>query len=778
MTLSSNDEFFSIHTNSTNSNSNPPHPTLQSQQLLSHQLFPHSSRPTPPHLSLPFPPSLPSRRVHPGSRTRPAMPPYGLIHSGNQTQDEIDPQQGSGAGGPQAASGSGGPQIQDSATRVVRGEELDHVSAEVARMQRSIDRMMTLMENSAIFQPTPPAHVPPPALQENTHPFVPPQFQSHTQNPTTNPFQRPGFPPAQPQQPPNFQEQGPRPQPAPVFVDQPFQEEEQTAQLEPQRLKDVFFSGEPGHLLLFLRTIRDFLRNNRSGFSSEKRRVVWISRHFGFHPSDRKKTPSPAENWYSSLVIDNARRQGIIDVYGDLDGQPFILPTLSSVSAFLEGMITVFGDKFMRENAKRALEACKQRNLTIGEYNSQFKSLVYLVEDVEATRIEKYTAGLNPRIIRKAMSKQWTDAATLDEKMELASDAAAQLDLLALLPPDPPMSNHPLSSARVTHPPPPPPRPQQDPDAMEIDAVRAVTATAGRSILDAARAICRARNLCFRCLAPIVPGVHTGSLNCPNPFLTPAQRQDFVERCRQNPNATPTPVSSIRTLSPSSSSFLTYQPAPPPSPLATHQRMPSVSVDSHPPAAVPGSSPHPGYDEHYEDYDEEECATVEVPLATVQVRLEGSKGSRLLVPASFRGPGGALIPATILVDTGAMANFVNKSFVRQHDLKIRPRNTPIRCVGFDGREGVGGLVTQDWAGMIQLSSVDAKPFTLQSSFGITRLGSVDTIFGLPWLDRQGWVASGSLNGGHQFTLGSTPLYVIESASMGGKPGDELYTPSP
>ncbi|KAA1134620.1 hypothetical protein PGTUg99_007694 [Puccinia graminis f. sp. tritici] len=162
----------------------------------------------------------------------------------------------------------------------------------------------------------------------------------------------------------------------------------------------------------------------------------------------------------------------------------------------------------------------------------------------------------------------------------------------------------------------------------------------------------------------------------------------------------------------------------------------------------------------------------------LEMLLEGSKGSRLLVPASFRGPGGVLIPATILVDTGAMANFVNESFIRQHDLKIRPRNNPIRCVGFDGREGVGGLVTQDWAGMNQLSSVDAKPFTLQSSFGITRLGSVDTIFGLPWLDRQGWVASGSLNGGHQFTLGSTPLYVIKSASVGGKPGDELYTPSP
>jgi hypothetical protein len=104
----------------------------------------------------------------------------------------------------------------------------------------------------------------------------------------------------------------------------------------------------------------------------------------------------PVENWYNLLVIDNARRQGVINMYADLDGQEFVLPTLSLAAAFLDGLITVFGDKFMRENAKQALVSCRQKNMTIGEYNSQFKSLVYLVEDVEETRIEKYVLGLNP----------------------------------------------------------------------------------------------------------------------------------------------------------------------------------------------------------------------------------------------------------------------------------------------------------------------------------------------------------------------------------------------
>jgi len=125
-----------------------------------------------------------------------------------------------------------------------------------------------------------------------------------------------------------------------------------------------------------------------------------------------------------------------------------------------------------------------------------------------------------------------------------------------------------------------------------------------------------------------------------------------------------------------------------------------------------------------------------------------------------------------------MANFVNEGFVRKHDFKTRQRRTPIRCVGFDGKEGVGGLVTQDWVGVIHVSSVDAVSVPLPCSFGVTRLGSVDAIFGLPWLDRQGWTASGSLKSGHHFTLGSTPLHVIEVSSLEDVAEDKLCTPSP
>jgi hypothetical protein len=106
---------------------------------------------------------------------------------------------------------------------------------------------------------------------------------------------------------------------------------------------------------------------------------------------------SLAENWYTSLINDNARCQGNFDPYADLDGIEFTIPLLRMVESFIEGMITVFGNKFMKENAKRALVLCKQRDLTITEYNSKFCSFVYLVEDVEAARIEQYVLGLNQR---------------------------------------------------------------------------------------------------------------------------------------------------------------------------------------------------------------------------------------------------------------------------------------------------------------------------------------------------------------------------------------------
>ncbi|KAI9625982.1 hypothetical protein H4Q26_015970 [Puccinia striiformis f. sp. tritici PST-130] len=412
----------------------------------------------------------------------------------NNVGDEINPddtQQG------QTPSGSDEVNTQLQAT-------IGSLTAQVTELQSSVSQIVNVMKASPVFQNPPTPSPAGPATHD-----VPPHLRPNVYQPPTNP------------------------------------EPEHFSQLEPLKIKDLWFAGDANQLILFLRHIRDFLRLRSSLFHSESRRVIWISRHFGWQPSKHKKRAADTENWYNSLLIENARQQGKVDVYGDLDGLEFKHQHLLSVTAFLDRLIFIFGDRFRKENAKRALAQCKQRNNPIGEYNAQFKSLAYLVNDSDEVRIEKYVSGLNTRIVWHAMNQAWMDEEDLDGKMELASKAAAQLDVLVTLPPEPAPGTPlpPLSSNRLgTH---PPQRQHRDPNAMEIDSTRVTPFN--NSLLDSCRAICRARKLCFRCLAPIIPGVHAGSLNCPNLFVSNERRQALVDRCRQN---SPTSISLIQAQAP------------------------------------------------------------------------------------------------------------------------------------------------------------------------------------------------------------------------------------
>ncbi|KNZ61741.1 hypothetical protein VP01_1363g1, partial [Puccinia sorghi] len=130
---------------------------------------------------------------------------------------------------------------------------------------------------------------------------------------------------------------------------------------------------------------------------------------------------------------------------------------------------------------------------------------------------------------------------------------------------------------------------------MEVDAVQ----TLSRSLLDSSRNLCRSRNLCFRCLKPIVPGSHVGSLNCPNAPVTMDQRKAFIDRFRTPRPAQVSMVSSA--LSPDS---LPSAPTSAPSLLAFQS--PSFTEEDRPLLA----DVHGDFDEQYDDYDAADCATV------------------------------------------------------------------------------------------------------------------------------------------------------------------------
>ncbi|KAI7951025.1 hypothetical protein MJO29_009699 [Puccinia striiformis f. sp. tritici] len=504
---------------------------------------------------------------------------------------------------------------------------------------------------------------------------------------------------------------------------------------EHQKLPEVWFSGESSQLGPFLKDIRNFFHLRAVYFPSETRMIVWVSLHFGFRPFENQKGQSRSQNWYYSLIVENARLQGKFSPYADLERLAFLLPALSSWEAFENSLISYFGAKHLAETARATLDACRQGSMSVEEYNTQFGSLAYLVDMSDGDRVARYINGLNLNVRKQVNGQAWRAARNLKEKMDLVVEGAKDLDMLSRLsdphsapskskpapPHQPPLYHHPHSFQRAS-------------DAMDIDV--ATTHPNQRPInpfIALFRRVCMAQRVCFRCLKRTSPPDHTTPSNCPNGRTSFAEKQQFVERYRSAP---PVQVSAALVLPPSS------------------------NAEIFPASSTSTPSGDFGYDEVYED-------VVNADLATVKVQLDTSRSGRIMVPVSFQVSPSKSVVASVLVDTGAMANFVNKRFVDENQLLTRLRKTPIRCIGFDGNEGVGGLVTHDWVGRIHVSSVDsATTIPFPSSFGVTCLGSVDAIFGLPWLDRQTWTASGSSSGGHRFILGSAEVFVVDAFSLG------------
>lgn len=68
---------------------------------------------------------------------------------------------------------------------------------------------------------------------------------------------------------------------------------------EPPILAEVSFSGDSSHLTAFLYAIYDALLIHEARFANNDRRVKWVARHL-------RPATSPAANWWSSLVAQNA----------------------------------------------------------------------------------------------------------------------------------------------------------------------------------------------------------------------------------------------------------------------------------------------------------------------------------------------------------------------------------------------------------------------------------------------------------------------------------------
>lgn len=144
---------------------------------------------------------------------------------------------------------------------------------------------------------------------------------------------------------------------------------------EPRIRENIRFSGDAKLLRQFLLDIYDVLDQYSLEFTSDKRRINWIASHFNSTTSDS----TPAQSWFSALLMKNAYSHGITDQYANLKALDYVIEPHLSTDRFISEMILVFGDKTSAKTARAALDKCKQGSTSIVEYNLRFGPLSFQV---------------------------------------------------------------------------------------------------------------------------------------------------------------------------------------------------------------------------------------------------------------------------------------------------------------------------------------------------------------------------------------------------------------
>lgn len=265
-------------------------------------------------------------------------------------------------------------------------------------------------------------------------------------------------------------------------------------------------------------------------------------------------------------------------------GLPFIIPTLSSFDVFLRALVSEFKDKYAAENALKDLQALKQGDKKIGEFNSLFTSLSSLLLDLpEQILINFYKNSLNVKILAQAIGRtNRATAATLKARQDIAVLASDQLDEMKRRHANP--LNVPLVPAPSTHGVSVP----HDPNSMDID-VHALT-TGSLFPHNKFKTACHRLCICTRCLGPWVKRADNRHVCVYAPATLQAKinfLKGLASSQKSKPFTLPTTVS--------------YPPAGPPAhvvPVASLSSGQPVAPTSHPSYAPPPhfySPLHPSY---------------------------------------------------------------------------------------------------------------------------------------------------------------------------------------
>lgn len=476
---------------------------------------------------------------------------------------------------------------------------------------------------------------------------------------------------------------------------------------EPPILADCHYPGGHPSLRGFIHVIRDTLSSRSTSFPSDPARINWVARHF-------KPIGSSSNNWWMSLLQENASAQGVLDHY-QFSGLPFIIPALSTLDFFIKALVDEFGDKLAHETALKNLQDCRMGNLKIGDFHSHFKSLATLVPDApESIRIDYYKKALSPSVRRQAILRaDWEPAKTLAAKMAIAILAAQQLDE--------------VNGSSHTKPTPLPRNPQivqipQDTDAMEVDVISLSASNPSNFPRKFYINECKRQSLCTRCLSSYNDSHRspTGAATCPNAAASLQNKIEFLKVSKKNmlPRSVPPPASgppqpvqrAVAAVAPSQplpQQAQTYphpipwgHPYPPfqygypphlPPPHSTYTVPSPPAQPIQPTASVLAvfSEYSDIYSPRYYDLpganypsDGQTSQVTELdpglPADTTSVSamtFTGSSGSdsRLILSVMLL-VGKRLIRAKALIDSGSGGNFISSTFAEEHSLS-RPGNS-------------------------------------------------------------------------------------------------------
>lgn len=489
---------------------------------------------------------------------------------------------------------------------------------------------------------------------------------------------------------------------------------------EPEPVRNLFFTGKSNELKRFLVEIRDAIRPHHGRFLTDSRRINWVAQHFLTKDSKANNYETASQNWFDSLLATNAQQQGRWSQFADLKSFDYIIPELFSLEHFYEALIKNFEDKDAVRTANDALESFTQERerLSISDFNAKWRVMASQTSLSVDSVIKLYKQNIHPAIAAPASNiERWVTCTSLDEKMNLALNAAGMATRLAKLPANHPFStkgtkyasfpgislpiasNPSLSHIRV----------QADPDRMQVDAVSAPRPppSAWASMPEVwarIKSICWTRRFCFRCLQAL-DSSHgdPGRFRCPNTVASVDQGLSFLSEHKPS-KSTPTEVQ-VDAMEVEGWTGNMYD--------DQEKRLREMTSE-------------------YLAHQQNERRIGDLEVCAISVPPISKDRSRFFVFISLmNGEDPILIKA--FVDTGAMGCFINSKIVKSRKLKHFPLPHHVSCSGFDGSPGKN-IVKSKWLGKgsfcIGEEVSNPYPFDLM----INDIGSYDAILGMPWLE--------------------------------------------